>query len=154
MVQILPFRAEHAGQIEPVEADPVMEKIIASPAYHKWVEMLGPGYTMKIDEEIIGCLIFAKLLYPGVAEVLIRMDRNVERHKLSMHRFCRSRCDMVQEMHGLHRLEAKIAESAVRNRKWAESFGFVEEGVLEAFGPKGEDYIQYARVRRDLICHS
>ena len=154
-VQILPFKAEHIGQMEAREEHPWIEAIVSSPEYHHLVEQLGPGYTMWVDGEIIGCLVFARLMYQGVAEVLIRMSKNVEHHKLSMHRMAKKNCDKAQEIHGLHRLEARIAEDATRNRRWAESIGFKQEGVLEAFGPNGMNYIQYARVRKDLIpCRS
>ena len=148
MTEIMPYRAEHVARMKIRDLSPEMEVILTRPAYLQYLERIGPGFTMLIDGEVIGCLIFAKLLYPGVAEVLICMSDAIESHRLTVHRVCKKQCDQAQEMHGFRRLEARIPESATRNRKWAESIGFKQEGVIEAFGPDGEDYIQYGRVRR------
>lgn len=151
-VRIEPYRATDTFGMEIRDLSPDMEAVVLSPEYLLFLEKAGPGYSLIIDDETVMCMIFCKLLYSGVAEVVVLASSLVEKHRRIVQRVCKKCADDVQEVHKLHRLEARIPETATRNRLWAESLGMVAEGPIRAFGPNGEDYIQYAKIRKDLIC--
>lgn len=148
MTDVVPFKAEHAYGMTVRDVPPEVQRIVTAPAYLEMIERMGPGYTLLIDGKTIGCLVFCKLLYAGVCEVVILGSPDMERYGLTVHRICKGLIDRAQEYHGFRRIEARIMETAKRDRAWAERLGFKPEGVIEAFGPNGENYIQYARIRR------
>ena len=151
-VQIIPYRAEHLAGVEIRDLAPEHRDIVQSFEYLRMLENMGPGKTLQIDGVTVASIVFCKLLYRGVAEVVVLFGPLFEKYKRTVHRICRKCCDDVQTAYNLHRVEAKISLESRRDRRWAESMGFKVEGRVEAFGPQGQDYVQYARVRRDLIC--
>jgi hypothetical protein len=46
----------------------------------------------------------------------------------------------------LRRVEITVKHDFEQGKKWAESLGFEQEGLLRKYGPNGEDYFMYARV--------
>lgn len=152
MIEVLPFRADLIQGMEVRDLPPEWAPIVSSPEYLQQLERSGPGYVLLIDGRPIAAIVFVRLLYAGVAEVVGLMSPEVEAHKRVVHRICKKCVEDVQREHGLHRIEARIPAMQIRNRRWAEALGMRCEGVASAFGPHGEDFVYYARVRKELIC--
>lgn len=49
---------------------------------------------------------------------------------------------------GLRRIEAEVVAGWRPGERWAGLLGFYPEGVMHAYGPNGEDFTRWARVRR------
>ncbi len=50
--------------------------------------------------------------------------------------------------HGYRRIETHVLASFRAGRRWMTILGFRPEALCEAWGPQGEDYIQYVRKAR------
>ena len=150
-VDIVRFRGEH---FNPSEIRAYSQDVACQItwAYLSTLEHVGPGYTLFVDGESVAAIVFARLMYSGVAEVLMLSTDRVEQHKRILFRICRRCADDVQQTHGFHRLETRIPANYEIGRRWAERFGFESEGIVRAFGALGEDYVLYSKVRKDLIC--
>lgn len=70
----------------------------------------------------------------------------VRHHALTFTRLCRIYFSQAFECLKLHRLQAYIRSTEPAYIRWAESFGFVKEGVLRKYGPEGVDYLMMAKV--------
>ena len=151
-VEIVPYRSDLVAGMEVRDLTPEMRKLVQSPAYLSALEKVGPGYVLLIEGRPIAAVVFCRLLYQGVAEVVTLFSPDVDLCGRMLHRICVRCFNDVQETHKLHRIEARIAVSAERDRRWAESMGMIPEGTIQAFGSKGEDYVQYARVRKEILC--
>lgn len=104
-----------------------------------------PVATFMVDEQP-AAIAGAIKMWEGVATYWMLTTPLVERYKLSFHRSCKHGIVYLREAFDLHRLEASIAQSHVRSQKWAESFGFKNEGIMRGYGPDGADHYRYARV--------
>lgn len=146
-VQVIPFKAEHAIGMKVRDLEPEMEKLVCNEAYLRFLETAGPGYTLKVYGVVVGCMVFCRLLMPGVCEVVFLASPEIETCKSVLHRIAKRCVDDVQK--SWRRMECRIAQSRERDRKWAERLGFRPEGIVRRFGLDGEDYVQYGRTGKD-----
>ena len=148
MVEIVPYRAEHFESVKIRDLTPKMAEIVQSPAYLEMLEKAGHGYTLRVLGETVGAIVFAKLSWPGVVEVVSLLSETAEKHHRIIHRVCRTTVETVQQANEWHRMQIHVRVSSLRDFRWALSLGFSPEGVSRALGPGEEDFIVMARVRR------
>jgi hypothetical protein len=142
-VEIVDYSAAHAAQMKVRDLTPEFRALIETDEYRSLLETVGPGYTLLIDDRPIAALVFVRLRWPGTAEACLLADESMERYGRVLHRICKRCIEAVIANHGFHRVECRIDKSFRRNRRWVESLGFRNEGIIHQFGPNKEDYIQY-----------
>lgn len=50
--------------------------------------------------------------------------------------------------HPARRIECSVSPTFLNGMIWARRLGFVVEGLMRGYGPNGDDYLLYARVKR------
>ena len=148
VIKVVDFTAAEAAKIGARFDDPSKKTLIHSPEYLLFLESAGPGFILLVDGVPVGGVVFCRILFDGVAEVVTLMCEDLSKYGRVVHRICKQSFNEVQTELGFRRLQAWIPENAKRDRKWAESLGFRPEGTAEAMGPNGENWVLYARVRR------
>ncbi len=148
-IDIVRFQVWHADSIAIRDIGDVERRLLDS-RYFQFLEQAGPGYTLMVDGEVIACLVFCRLLYPGVAEVVILGSEKMSQYGRMIHRICKRCIEDVQKSHGFRRIQAQIDASMERNIRWAERLGFECEGVTRSFGPNGEDYVMMGRIMEGI----
>ena len=104
----------------------------------------GPSYTGMIDGEIMGCAgVF--LHWPGMGEAWVFGSPLIERFKLSFHRVVKKTLNAIQTNLRLHRIQCVVHADYTRSQKWVERLGFIEEGLLNKYGPDQASYYMYGR---------
>jgi hypothetical protein len=85
-------------------------------------------------------------VWEGVASWWMLTSPLVRKYPKSFQKSCRDGITFMMEAYSLHRLEAAIPERHFVSQKWAESHGFVNEGLMRGHGPDGANHFRYARV--------
>lgn len=148
MIELIPFKAEHALSIDPRDISLEAGRYLKSEAHMRSAESYGFGFTAVEDGEVLGCLVIIPMPWKGVAEANVILSPRIERRKLWLHKVCKRGIDNFQVEHKWHRLQCIAVASSNRDNAWLRALGFEIEAVLEAYGPEMEDYIQWVRIRR------
>lgn len=89
-------------------------------------------------------------LYPislHVAQVWGFFSDLIRERPLSFHKAIMLLIDHKMDRHDLHRIQCSVKAGFNAGVKWANKLGFQCEGTMKKYGPKGEDYYLFARVR-------
>ena len=108
--------------------------------------LAGPAFTLMNETSIVGIGGIA-LLWKGVGEAWAVPSVAVKQHPLAFHRAVKMMLNMIQDNKKLHRVQAAVLEDFPKGHKWIKSLGFKREGKMRAYGPNGENYIRYARIK-------
>lgn len=114
---------------------------------HAWLMMLSPmNYTVFHDDKIL-MMISISLIADGVAEISFLTDNNFVNSsrlvKIAMIKAFKEATDFLP----FRRLQAKVKEGFDIGTRFVERMGMVSEGVLQKYGPEGDNYIMYGKVR-------
>lgn len=103
--------------------------------------------TTAIDEEGHPVASFGITpLWEGVSEVWAMFDR--ERiGKYGVFLVKATRAFLNKQMEDHHRLQCFVYANNSKLTKFVENFGFEREGTMRKYGPTGEDFYMYARVK-------
>jgi hypothetical protein len=142
-MKLVPFRPEHLAQIRLTERDmKLMVGINPLPMLQA-----GPAFTLLNEKSVIAIGGIA-MLWRGVGEAWAIPSTEVEKHPLAFHRVIKKMIDIIQQNKNLHRVQASINEDHEKSHKWVKALGFKREGKMNGYGPNGENFIRYARVRK------
>lgn len=141
-MKLVPFAIEHLYQIVPRETIR-MEQAIAAAIR---LDGLGPAFTAMDGERVIGCGGVARL-WGRVGEAWTIFGAEIQDHPIWLHRTVRTMLRDIMDGMGLDRLQVNVLATSERNCRWVFRLGFQAEGLMERFGPNGEDFIRYAMVR-------
>lgn len=143
MVEISDFVDADLDGFTPTMAD--LEGVEDWRAMLRGAVLFGPAWTARIDGRIIGCAGLATL-WRGRAQAWCALDRDVpKRAWLGIHRAVVDRLTRAQA-DGLRRIEGETLLGFQPGRRWLAMLGFEEEGLARAYGPRGEDFLRFARV--------
>ena len=107
--------------------------------------LFGPAWTGRIDGRVIGCAGLANL-WQGRAQAWCALDRDVPKSAwVGIHRAVVARLNRAQA-EGLRRIEGETLVGFLPGRRWLEMLGFEHEGLARAYGPRGEDFLRFARI--------
>jgi len=114
---------------------------------HAWLMLLSPmNYTVFHGVKIL-LMISVIPTADGVAEISFLTDNNLvtssKRVKLAMIKAFRLGLEELP----FRRLQAKVKEGFDIGLNFVEKLGFSKEGVLTQYGPEGDNYIMYGKVR-------
>lgn len=145
---LIPFRAAHASVIKPQAAQ------IGAPEMMEWkpedwiaLEGVGEAYTGYRDGRLLG---FAGVIPQWFGRALTWMLLSDEVHGMDM-RFIfnqtRDFLDRKQQEPAYRRIETSAQETFPQGHRFARMLGFVPEGQMRCYDPKGNTHTLYARVR-------
>lgn len=138
-MNIIPFHPEHATQIR---LQPRQAQVIsyADAAYAAALKRSGPSASAEHDGQIIACAGIAVHGF-GIGTLWALVSPDIQRHAVRLDRALQR----LIEIPNLRRIEAAAEKDFARACRWLEHLGFVNEGPLHRYGPKGEDLVRYAR---------
>ena len=144
---IRPFEAAHALAIPDIETVGRVKDIVQAKPYLDAVEKAGSGFTLFVENEIVGCVVFLQLLWDGLAEVIMFISRSqIKKHAKLTFRLCRDNIDRIQREHGWRRIQSKVFPSLEPDIRFARHLGFHTESIKKAYGPDGEDMLEMVRI--------
>lgn len=139
MRQFVPYRPEHFLQMVPTEGDTGF-MMDASARFHADY----PASTYMVDDTPVASFGITPL-WDGVAEVwAVFDDRYIRDHGVMLVRSTKQFLDDLSEKY--HRLQCFVFANNERLKKFVETFGFEQEGLMKKYGPTGDDFYLYARV--------
>ena len=111
----------------------------------KSIEKHAFSWTGLQDGKIVGCGGFTPL-WPGVAEIwMILSPKAFKRKKLALKLMKRVLNDIIQRK-GYHRIQATVLKGYKEGIRFAEFFGFENEGLMKQYTKDKEDFYRYARI--------
>lgn len=134
---LIPFKAEHLLAI--ASRNPFDDRLIDS-AYQK--ETKGPAFTALYDEKVLACAGMT-IEWPGVGHAWTVFGHDFARHAIWITRTVRAALRDVIRGCNLHRVEAQVLESQLRERKWLELFGFELESIACAYTSDRKNVVRY-----------
>lgn len=145
---IVPYQTVHAYEI--LERNVREQDLWLSdfPEWDRWVKEWkesGPAYTLIIDDQVVGCA-GVILLGWNRGEAWTLFSSLLYRYKLTVIKSIRTYLERIARAHKLKRIQAQVRSDFREGMRFMEFMGFESEGVLKAFGPRGEDIIMYARI--------
>ena len=91
---------------------------------------------------IVGGFLFT----PGALHLWALISDEVRRVPIAFHKACLELLLFIEETHHPRRIQMDVRVSYLEGQKWAESLGFLREGIMRKYAPDGEDAFLYARV--------
>lgn len=149
-INIIPYKAMHAYII--LERNIREQDIWLSkfPDWDRWVrgwENKGPGFTLVIDGEIVGCAGIV-LMEWNRGEAWTLLSSLFYKYKKISYRAIRNGLESIIRDKKLRRVQASVYEGTEKIcGNFLEHLGFEWEGKHRKFGPNGEDIHIYARVK-------
>lgn len=149
MVKVcVPFKPEHARYIIEHNArrqEDWLDKSVAD----QWVEQWGDkvwAYTVLVDGEPIACAGIA-LQEWSRGEAWALFSEKFYQHKLFIYKLIKKALPAAFHECKLRRIQAIIDTDYPENKKWIEKLGFEYEGRMKQWGPNGQDFLIYARLK-------
>ncbi len=87
-------------------------------------------------------------ILPGVAEAWLAAAPLARRYPLALTQAAARFLDRAVARHRLRRLQAAVLAGHPTAHRWIGLLGFEKEAVLRRFGPAGQDFVLYARIRQ------
>lgn len=147
-IRIVPFAPEHLTAIAPGPFDAIAVEGLDLRAMAASRADVGPAWSAVADGRILGCAGIVPL-WRGVAAGWLFGGEELRRHPVALHRAVARGVPQAMRGLGLHRLQISVHENFAASLAWVERLGFVKEGAMPGYGPNGDNYIRYARVRHD-----
>lgn len=146
MIKTIPFTSAHARMIKLNEGyDPSVLANYSNMAGF-FVETVawdrGFGKQFEILAVLSGCMIMR-----GNFEVSALVSDDAKKCPIQFARHVSRRLDHYDEQLGLRRIQCTVRTGFPFLVKFIELFGFEREGLMRKFGPEGDDYYLYARVK-------
>jgi len=147
MREILPFRPGDAGRISLREVDARALAFVPDlPRLIRDLARTGPTFTAWADGQP-ACIGGVMILTEWMGEAWLFTSPLVERYPLWFHKAVRQYLRLIIAENGLRRVQANVFAENETSLRWTPRLGFIEEGPLYAYGPGGEDYTRFARLR-------
>ena len=147
-VRIVPFAPAHLTAIAPGPFDAIAVEGLDLRALAALRADVGPAWSAMRDGRILGCAGIVPL-WRGVGAGWLFGGAELRRHPMLLHRAVARGVPQAMRGLGLHRLQISVHEQFAASLGWVERLGFVPEGVMPGYGPNGDSYIRYARIRHD-----
>lgn len=112
-----------------------------------WMKASAESGTFLVDEQVRACCGVVPLwtISPqSVAEFWMFIDARIGRWGLlALHRTLKARLAQVP----YRRIQTVVRQDFENGKRWAAMMGFLNEGLMEKYGPEGTSYYRYALVR-------
>ena len=144
-LRLVPFRREHLERLRPrgFAAGSRYSLIDLAPSLLCRAQ-LGPAFTALLDGDAAAVAGVCHLC-DGIGEAWALVSPEVERVPISFHRAVSRRLARIGAENGFRRLLASVDVNDPRGMRWLEMLGFRRAGLMEAFGPHGENLYRYVK---------
>ena len=139
MLRFLPFAQEHVQHIKLMfDLSEDGRKALVE---HKDIR----GYTL-FEEDVVLGIGGVHNIWNGVGEAWLLLGKEAFARPKTVARHTVNMFDHMQEEYNYQRIQASIAVTDAKAKRFAEWLGFQNEGIMRKYGPDGSDYFRYARV--------
>jgi hypothetical protein len=118
-------------------------------AFHEYLERIRAFCKVYvIESEDFGIMAIMPVFFhwPGVCEASLYSSPIIEDHGADAYRICEMLASYVEENFNIHRIQATVSANDPVAFKFVTGIGFVAEGLMKKYNPRGEDYFMLARV--------
>jgi hypothetical protein len=141
-MRIVPFEPWHLERIALQPAQAFVGAML-DPGYGAALAMAGEAYSAVVDGQIVGsCGIVP--VHAGLANAWALLSDCGSRRFLRIHKAVARFLDGQR----FRRVQTTVRSDFAAGHRWALALGFEAEARLEAWGPEGDDYHLYKRIRR------
>lgn len=116
-----------------------------TPEQAKLLERLSDSWTGLQDGTVQGCGGFTPIC-PGVLEIWMYLGDKAFDRKKTVLRFMKYVLNDIIKKRKPHRIQAVVKTDFHAGIKFAEAFGFKNEGLMRKFSSNKEDFYRYARI--------
>jgi hypothetical protein len=144
-LRFIPYKAEHAYQIERKPED---RQLCENEKYYLWAksnEVSGPGATC-LYKDVIICSFGIRIFWEGAGEIWGIFCRDIRKY-IGVHRHIRDYLEETIDECKLDRVQARTRADSAEGNRYLNWLGFEKECLLQKFGPDGHDYNSYVRLR-------
>lgn len=154
-MKVIPFETAHLIQLSLQDGglQTMQSKYIELTIPH--IHQMGPiyerdpAYTVIHNGIIYGCGGIVQT-WQGVGKAWTYISSTAINNKRVMayiSKQCLTNLDDMLEEEYFHRVECDVAADHEKGIQWASRFGFVNEGLMKAYGADKSDWIRFAKVR-------
>ena len=111
----------------------------------KLIENVCTSWTGIQDGKIVGCGGFTPL-WDGVAEIWMYLQPEAFKRKKLALKLMKHVLNDIIERKQYHRIQAVVLKEYKEGKRFAEFFGFKNEGLMESYSVDKEDVYRYARI--------
>ena len=146
MFEVGTFLAEHLHEIDPHPIYAGSISLLKSQG--KAIQCLHNSHAVSLymDGKVEACL-GLMMLWDGNADVWTVTSKKVQNSPVAFHRTVLRLLNSYQDGLKLRRISAGTPSNFVDGCKWLETLGFVKEGKMIKYGPDGQDWWLYARLK-------
>jgi hypothetical protein len=145
-MRIVPFEPAHLLLIEPgaIEVKALANADLGDlMSHHRDTD---PAFSIVHGDRVLASSVVT-LVAKGVASAWLLASDEMRRHPVFLHKHVRRGMELVERGLRLRRLQIVVRTDLEVARRWAERLGFRCEGEMAGYGPNGENYWLYARVK-------
>ena len=145
-IELIPFKAEHLAGFH---ARAHESRMVGSDYFMEWAkinEEHSVGYSGFYEGRFIGCG-GIRMLWPGVGEAWAIFAEDPREFAHEIYHYVSMGLEHIIAEHGLWRVQTPIAADIAVNIRFIENLGFEREGLMKKFGPDGDDFYIYAKVK-------
>lgn len=144
-MQIVPYKPAHLERVSAQQAQAGVVGCIDRETADG-LAIQGFAFSAVAAGRIVGCAGIVPL-WPGVGQAWAVLSDIALAHPITLTRTIQREMARIEAMHGLHRIQATVAEEHVAGRRWLAWLGFEVEGLMCNYGPGGAgDFWLYGRV--------
>ena len=147
MIQVIQFEKFHMDLISPREYEQDMIEFMGIDRFNSMVDIYSlnsKAFTAIKDGQVLCCGGVFKM-WDKVGEVWIFSSEAMNENMFGMGRVILN-CFKTQ-FEEFDRVQAAVKKKFDKATRLAEFVGMQPEGILRKFGPDGEDYVMYGRVK-------
>jgi len=158
VIEVTPYRAQDARDLKLTErAAASLQGLGDLDAVWVQYETLGPAWTLRVDDEIVGCcgLIFMwPKPIPKVAHAWLLPSPLLAQYPLTAVKAIVTRFRELIDQYDLVRVQLEVQADFEAGNRFVQWLGFEPDGrpdapgLMPCYGPNGEDYVRYALIRR------
>ncbi len=147
MIRPLPFKPAHLGRIRPGRFETLAIEGTDPRLIGAGIPI--PGPAMSLADEA-GAILGAAGIVPlwnGVGNAWVYASDALRARPFGLHRCIARGLALAIEHFGFHRVQLSVHREFARSQRWVERLGFRFEGEMRGYGPNGDTYWRYAKVR-------
>lgn len=105
------------------------------------------AYALVKDEDCLGVGGII-LVHSGVGHIWMAMSDDLEDNKKTFYKLMKQLIKPLMNRNNLHRIQADISTKYPQWLNWVERYGFVNEGIMKAYGIDRTDYYRVAYIKQ------
>lgn len=146
-MRVVPFDPGHLAAIEPGPFEALVLEGLPADLLTRECPVPGPALTV-LDAQGAPLGAFGLVpMWTGVAQAWVFASDSLRACPVVLHRTVARALGAGERLLRLHRVQISVHENFLTSRRWVERLGFACEGAMPGFGPNGDTYYRYARLR-------